>query len=621
MAAGLEGAAAVAGLVNLTITLFDGCIKGFVLLSAASELGSKGDVLRCQLEWEHFRLNNWGTIAGLFKDPPQLNISYPEIVQATLANLEQLLSDAEKIQEQYGLTYTITDEELQDINAPKRLFGRTLGKVKPQFVNDTARVYSRRNNVWKKVKWASMDQAGLRLLLKDIRYFNERLESLLHPVDQSRHETDSNAVMRSIVTRSPNRALLDALSEPLETVDGTIAASARLKQKGLLLELLRSSDNSISGTATPTRQEKLVLPTANSTIRQKSPRSSGRNSHLQRNPKQLVLSKGPPKWASRELASYDLETVIVEWKTIDESLESKLKYRVANVATFLAEMKDPAFHSLPCCGFLKEPRSGRYAYLFQLPPINTPSSGLPASDVVMKPLDDLFTLTNLRPSINQRVSIAVVLAETVLQLHTAGWLHKSIRPDNVLFFKGSSEEWVPSDELPAAYLGGYEYARADNPLETSEDPSSRRYGDLYRHTLSLGHGRASYNQRFDLYSLGCVLLELGFWAPLHTILLQRLRSASSQSQLDILPSMSIAPADDTENYHMMSQRQRLLQGPGYDRLRSELEFRMGHAYARVVRSCLYAGMTSNGGLDEDFENSIDVQEDVLATLRKLLGAV
>jgi Prion-inhibition and propagation len=190
MATGLEGVAAIAGIVSLTITLFDGCIKGFVLLSAASEIGSRGDALRCQLEWEHFRLSHWATTSGLFKDPPKLNVSHPEIVQATLANLEQLLGNAGKIKEQYGLALTITEEELNDATAPGRLFGRTLGKVKPQFMNDTAKVYTRRNSVWKKVRWASIDEAGLRLLLEDIKYFNKRLESLLHPVDQSHYEAD-----------------------------------------------------------------------------------------------------------------------------------------------------------------------------------------------------------------------------------------------------------------------------------------------------------------------------------------------------------------------------------------------------------------------------------------------
>src|SRR5947199_9487167 len=103
MAAGLGEAAAVAGLVSLTIQLFDGCVKGFVLVSAAQGFGSKGDVLRCQLEWEHLRLNLWARTVGLFENPPELNVPYPPIVQSTLANLEQLLTSASKLRSDYGL--------------------------------------------------------------------------------------------------------------------------------------------------------------------------------------------------------------------------------------------------------------------------------------------------------------------------------------------------------------------------------------------------------------------------------------------------------------------------------------------------------------------------------------
>lgn len=621
MAARLGEAAAVFGLVSLTITLFDGCVKGFVLLSKASELGSKGDVLRCQLEWEHFRLNNWATNAGLFKDPPELNISYPEIVQATLANLEQLLGNAGNIKEQYGLGLTITEEELEDVTAPRRFFGRTLGTVKPQFVNDTAKVYSRRNSVWKKVRWASTDEAGLRLLLKDIKYFNKRLESLLHPADQSRYRTDSNSVMRSIVNRSPDKSLLDILSGTLDTVDGAIAASARLKQKGFLLDLLGPFHDSTSGTATSTMQEKLVSLNINPAHRKQSPAKGAKNLQLPQDPNQLVLTTTWQSLPSREIATYANATVIVEWKKVDRSRESRLKHRVANVATFLAEMGDPAFHSLTCCGYLKEPRSGHYGYLFKPPLIHNLEEDMTSTNFVMKTLGDLFVLRSLLPSLNQRISIAVALAETVLQLHTAGWLHKSIRPDNILFFKASFEDWVVSDGILEAYLGGYEYARSDNPLETSEEPTSLQWTDLYRHPLSMGQGRASYNQRFDLYSLGCVLLELGFWVPLQVILLQCLRSLCSKSQLDIRPGMSIAPEDEAEYSRMANERQQLLQDLGYGGLRRELEFRMGLEYAGVVRNCFDAAMTSNGGVDECFDDSIEVQQETLATLRRLSSIV
>ena len=152
---------------------------------------------------------------------------------------------------------------------------------------------------------------------------------------------------------------------------------------------------------------------------------------------------------SREVAHYDRRSIIVEWKDVERSLESKLKYRIANVAALLAEMKDPSFHSLSCLGFLKAAKSGRYAYLFQPPA--TMSSGFS-----MKTLQDLLMSSSHRPSLNSRIQIAINLTETMLQLHTSGWMHKCIRPDNVLFFKTKSADWDVGDSLPPAYLGGYE---------------------------------------------------------------------------------------------------------------------------------------------------------------------
>jgi hypothetical protein len=85
--------------------------------------------------------------------------------------------------------------------------------------------------------------------------------------------------------------------------------------------------------------------------------------------------------------------------------------------------------------------------------------------------------------------------------------------------------------------------------------------------------------------------------------------------------MRIEPDDETEYHSVIGNRQLLLQGPGYGRLETQLEFRMGSQYAAVVRKCLTAGMTSGGGLDEDFEDSIEVQQDTLTTLKRLLSAL
>lgn len=44
--------------------------------------------------------------------------------------------------------------------------------------------------------------------------------------------------------------------------------------------------------------------------------------------------------------------------------------------------------------------------------------------------------------------------------------------------------------------------------------------DLYRHPLSLGSSRLSFRKSFDIFSVGCTLLEIGLWSNLRQILEQ-----------------------------------------------------------------------------------------------------
>ncbi len=66
-------------------------------------------------------------------------------------------------------------------------------------------------------------------------------------------------------------------------------------------------------------------------------------------------------------------------------------HRVANVVTFLAELDDPAFHFLDYFGYL---------------PIDSLNDDKLGGDFTMCSFNDLFLLTDLVPSLNQRLSIA-----------------------------------------------------------------------------------------------------------------------------------------------------------------------------------------------------------------------
>lgn len=607
--AGIGEAASIASFISLSFQLFDGCIKGFVLLSAAQELGSRGDVLACQLEWEHYCLHTWARTVGLFDDPPELNVSNPVLVHSTLANLEQLLKNATKLKKDYGLEITVTEEETREVHLPTRFFGHILERTKPHFMNDTAKVYARRNNAWKKVKWGAVDSDRLRLLLKDIHFFNKRLLNVLHPLDQQSNHRDGSSVLRSIVAQSPDKALLNAMSGPLDMADGAVAAAARLRHKGLLLDLISSPSCGTSSRFEATTRTSATHPKASSLQSTKD---------LLHSPDLLVLCKGHVSaGVSREVGKYDGKPVIVEWKEVASAVESKLKYRITRVAAFLREMKNPAFHSLRCFGFLKAPKSGSYAYLF------SPPDALSSSFSTWS-LNELLCLESQRPSLNNRLGIAIALAETVLQLHTAGWLHKGIRADNILLFKSGTEQWNSIDDLSSPYLGGYEYARADSPLETTEAPSSQLHLELYRHPRSLGQGRASFNKKFDLYSLGCVLLEVAFWLPLQTILLQRLRRRSDETHASssMLSSLKIlAPKDDAEYYTMVKVKQDFLEERGISSIRAELDFRMGEVYSKIVMDCLYAETQPSIPADNEFDDSLEFQESIVSTLRRMSGVL
>jgi hypothetical protein len=58
------------------------------------------------------------------------------------------------------------------------------------------------------------------------------------------------------------------------------------------------------------------------------------------------------------------------------------------------------------------------------------------------------------------------LANCLLELHTAGWLHKSFCSENIVFFPKADQ--TPRT-LEQPYLVGFEYARRAGPDEFSEE--------------------------------------------------------------------------------------------------------------------------------------------------------
>ncbi|KAK5048235.1 hypothetical protein LTR84_005905 [Exophiala bonariae] len=153
----------------------------------------------------------------------------------------------------------------------------------------------------------------------------------------------------------------------------------------------------------------------------------------------------------------------------------------------------------------------------------------PFANGAILPLTLHTALTTLserkRPTLAQRFGIAATLAESLLAFHTANWLHKAVCSTNVLFFADAQNE-LPNFRQP--FMAGFEFSRPDTVRDlTLEGPASSSGFDAYCHpelVASLtgnGERRRRYQRRFDIYGLGVVLLEIGCWMTVATILRSR----------------------------------------------------------------------------------------------------
>jgi hypothetical protein len=151
--------------------------------------------------------------------------------------------------------------------------------------------------------------------------------------------------------------------------------------------------------------------------------------------------------------------------------------------------------------------SPRLAFIFDLP-----------TGLVPKPITLLEAIEDkdgneIRPTLGERFKMARSLAETLFQFHSVGWLHKSIRSENILLFR---DQLTHTIIYPHPYLVGFEFSRDVTDSSTVErDRLLER--NIYRHPDRQGPPEDAPGNRFnilhDIYALGVVLLEVGLWRP------------------------------------------------------------------------------------------------------------
>ncbi|KAI1459631.1 prion-inhibition and propagation-domain-containing protein [Annulohypoxylon moriforme] len=551
MADPLSIAASAAGLISLSLQLFGGCIKGFVLLSTAQNLGKHASAIVCILNIQEIQLTDWARRAGLLTGDgtldPRLNSSAVEMI---LQQLQDLLLDTEKLKKRYGLKLVPhTDAEHQ---TTAQLHNYSLSEVDRVFtgISDDTRRHiltkakvAQGQHLFKRLWWAAVDKDNIEKLAADVHFLVRELWNLLEPTRQDDFLNSTKDIVSSMVSLNTKFDQLFSLSEALKGLQAesrgmkALATSAEIKALRICLDEPEQA---------PTQQD-TNAPKRRALLEKLEPLSS----------KKLTDFKPLKKNENMGLANYDGEVMIVEKKSISNLPWSKILPRIENLAALLNAPKDETFRSLLCKGIVME--DDAVSFVFYHPN--------PGNPVEPRSLLDLFSARDgiEPPSLTDRVHLALSIARLVQNFHRSGWLHKSLRSQNILFFPKADG----SISLEDPFLAGFTFARFGSPTEISEQPSANPKFDIYRHPHALGDPTMSFNSTMDVYSLGTVMLEVAEWRAL-------------QYLVDSVVNVGVENVPLTQ---LAKVKPFLLREDGKSGT-AKLRYRMGNIYAAACMTCL-----------------------------------
>ncbi|KAI1265465.1 prion-inhibition and propagation-domain-containing protein [Xylariaceae sp. FL1019] len=495
----MDVAAAALQCISFAAQAFHGCVLAIEFINTAQHMGADGDFFRVGLEFEKYRLISWGERVGLLDDNERQTLNW-QLAGMILSQLESHLTSANILRDRYALSVTEEDIQVAEDTRPtatlKPVVAKLVARLKPTLYTTASRIIQENNSTIKRLRWAARDKEKLKTYLDNIAGLVDKLDCLLDSTERQQQKNEYDHLLREVVSLTSTTAEAGQMREVLENraqhhrTEKSINAAAYLKQVRLMLGADKRHDEQI--------------PKIDGNVGVKMPKLS-------------ILGRTLRPWNDSELfsstlefASYRNEQVLIQWKTVADGEWDMYTKQIKCLAVFLMSLSDKSFRSLPCVGYYPLERQGRHGIVYSMP-----GKGV---DWDIRSLRDLIS-SQQRVSLNRRLQLAQALAETVLQLHTAGWLHKSIRPDNVVFlaFRGSSDDEFLKSE---PYIIGYEYARSDTQDSAkafTQLPETELWTDLYRHPQARGSNRESFQKRFDMYALACIFLELLCWRPLVNI--------------------------------------------------------------------------------------------------------
>jgi hypothetical protein len=488
--------------------LVQACVRGYRILVASKNIAKDAAILHAHLRIQEGRLiriaHTWGLeipesdgdVSIAVRQVPQglvgkmeleLAEMFSKLVKEVMDQIAAILTDSSKLISRYGLSPE-NDQHVSRLSALLKPVQR-----------------SRLSSPLRKLRWSVVDKAAFSQLITHLTGFNDALEQYVPPGQRLGLDFALTIQFAGI--------------DNLDELEQLRAASGKYQDLQQILDLktfrIKLEDpNTASAKALEKEVTLVSIP----------------DSALSSPNQQRCLGK----FRKEVVFGFKTVDVMIEWKAYDDRRDPKRKEVIVERVGALASLLNRAanaknLNTLHCLGYFTDERSSRFGYILVLPEKTndatagssgaTPTTGPTSPSTLYSLLGEEKPSASV-PELGSRISLALILARNLLQLHAAGWLHKGIRSENVLFFHDTTQPSGAPD-ISNPYLAGFEYSRPDTDMAITETlVTYSQTQDCYRHPATISAVGAAnpvtsrFRREFDVYSLGCILLEIGLWRKL-----------------------------------------------------------------------------------------------------------
>ena len=555
-------------------------VLGYQLFLAAREMPEDCRSLRTRLSMEHIRLMNWVAAAGLIEHDEGLDL--PEALKADKLVLVAILTEIRMLMDEFAelngeyqelqpddlaTDKAAVDADLLEEFASVSISYEKKQKARKYFIGTNHLIAAGRDIKTlatnpKQLKWAAkMDKKMFRSLLDRLRELNNFLNELLR---------GRQAEVLEDVTRKSHLEMVQVRNSVEELKFLVVAALLEGQKHGpSSLVGVRPGENLFLASLAEFKRINIAKSTPPS---EQPPDYQSIMASTEQDASKVTYESGyhdleksgslhRPYGQFNPLGT-EYQSIWIEWKMYQQEQSPKLEYvprqksvvRVQELVALLQRPKPEQFCTPHCLGYFDDYKKGgqtRFGIMFALSP-----------SAKIKSLATL--LTEPSPSLSTRIALARKIVECVLYFHAVDWLHKSIRSDNVIFFAVNGKI-----DLSKLLVSGFSYSRPDTVqaktgANHTEGEHAQRW-DLYRHPAYQGFtAKGNYRKTFDIYSLGVILLEIGYWQPIDKIL-------------------GMADPEEEEFATLAAVRMRLLDEPG---ILAHVTTTAGDRYRHAVETCI-----------------------------------